>query len=293
MADKELRRMRRSELIEIIFALKTSEENVRKEKEALEERLHDRTIQIAKAGSIADASLALNGVFEAAQIAADDYLNSIKAANENPNPTQDIIEGAEREAAAILELARTQAEELIAAAKGEAYDLREARAEQGSENGDMGDDIGDIKETPDLVFGDEMKTITGELTEAAAEAQEEAEATEKALETAAEQAAAAEAAEAILAQARAEADAMRELARASAEEEARICLEDAEERSRQLLADTEAECERKRQEAQEQISAWQAEFERCVNEALSKNAELAEILYGGGRRSRRRRGESA
>lgn len=288
MADKELRRMRRSELIEIIFALKTSEENVRKEKEVLEERLHDRTIQIAKAGSIADASLALNGVFEAAQIAADDYLNSIKAANENPNPTQDIIEGAEREAAAILELARTQAEELIAAAKGEAYDLREARAEQGSENGDMGDDIGNIEETPDLVFGDAMKTIT---EEAAAEAQEEAEATEKALETAAEQAA--EAAEAILAQARAEADAMRELARASAEEEARICLEDAEERSRQLLADTEAECERKRQEAQEQISAWQAEFERCVNEALSKNAELAEILYGGGRRSRRRRGESA
>lgn len=292
MADKELRRMRRSELIEIIFALKTSEENVRKEKEALEERLHDRTIQIAKAGSIADASLALNGVFEAAQIAADDYLNSIKAANENPNPTQDIIEGAEREAAAILELAHTQAEELIAAAKGEAYDLREAyAAKKNAER--VSAETSETEETADLVFGDEMKTITGELTEAAAEAQEEAEATEKALETAAEQAAAAEAAEAILAQARAEADAMRELARASAEEEARICLEDAEERSRQLLADTEAECERKRQEAQEQISAWQAEFERCVNEALSKNAELAEILYGGGRRSRRRRGESA
>lgn len=292
MADKELRRMRRSELIEIIFALKTSEENVRKEKEALEERLHDRTIQIAKAGSIADASLALNGVFEAAQIAADDYLNSIKAANENPNPTQDIIEGAEREAAAILELAHTKAEELIAAAKGEAYDLREAyAAKKNAER--VSAETSETEETADLVFGDEMKTITGELTEAAAEAQEEAEATEKALETAAEQAAAAEAAEAILAQARAEADAMRELARASAEEEARICLEDAEERSRQLLADTEAECERKRQEAQEQISAWQAEFERCVNEALSKNAELAEILYGGGRRSRRRRGESA
>lgn len=288
MADKELRRMRRSELIEIIFALKTSEENVRKEKETLEERLHDRTIQIAKAGSIADASLALNGVFEAAQIAADDYLNSIKAANENPNPTQDIIEGAEREAAAILELARTQAEELIAAAKGEAYDLREAyAAKKNAERVSV--EISETEETADLVFEDEMKT----LTEAAPEAQEEAEATEKALETAAEQAAAAEAAEAILAQARAEADAMRELARASAEEEARICLEDAEARSQQLLAETEAECERKRQEAQEQISAWQAEFERCVNEALSKNAELAEILYGGGRRSRRRRGESA
>ena len=81
MAEKELRRMSRPELIEIIYALKSNEESLQKKNAHLEEQLNDRTIQISEAGSIAEAALQLNDIFSTAQIAADDYLTSIKAAN--------------------------------------------------------------------------------------------------------------------------------------------------------------------------------------------------------------------
>ena len=74
MAEKELRRMSRPELIEIIYALKSNEESLQKKNAHLEEQLNDRTIQISEAGSIAEAALQLNDIFSTAQIAADDYL---------------------------------------------------------------------------------------------------------------------------------------------------------------------------------------------------------------------------
>ena len=69
MADRELRHMSRTELVEIIYALKQSEDALRKENEVLTARLQDRQIHIQKAGSIAQAALELNHVFEAAQAA--------------------------------------------------------------------------------------------------------------------------------------------------------------------------------------------------------------------------------
>ena len=50
MAEKELRRMSRPELIEIIYALKSNEESLQKKNAHLEEQLNDRTIQISEAG---------------------------------------------------------------------------------------------------------------------------------------------------------------------------------------------------------------------------------------------------
>ena len=49
--EKELRKMNRTELIEIIYALKKEEEEVNQKLEEAEQQLQDRTIQIAKAGS--------------------------------------------------------------------------------------------------------------------------------------------------------------------------------------------------------------------------------------------------
>ena len=79
MADRELRRMNRTELIEIIFALKQSEDALKTENAALTAQLEDRQIHLRHAGSIARASLELNHVFESAQSAADDYLASIQS----------------------------------------------------------------------------------------------------------------------------------------------------------------------------------------------------------------------
>lgn len=82
MPDRELRRMRRAELVEIILALKQTEDRLRVENAALSAQLQERQIHIENAGSIAQAALELNKVFEAAQAAADEYVASVRAQTE-------------------------------------------------------------------------------------------------------------------------------------------------------------------------------------------------------------------
>lgn len=100
MPDRELRHLHRTELVEIIFALKQSEDQLKAENAALTAQLQDRRIHIQNAGSIAQAALELNKVFEAAQAAAEDYLASVQA------------EASTAGADAILAQARAQAEAL-------------------------------------------------------------------------------------------------------------------------------------------------------------------------------------
>ena len=100
--EKELRKMNRTELIEIIYALKKEEEEVNQKLEEAEQQMQHRTIQIAKAGSIAEAAMELNHVFASAQKAADEYLNSVRAANEEAEQyAKRIRKEAEEEALAI------------------------------------------------------------------------------------------------------------------------------------------------------------------------------------------------
>lgn len=118
MAEKELRRMNRAELIEIIYALKTREEALEADKKALEQKLRDRQIHMEQAGSIAEAALALNDVFAAAQSAADDYLNSVRAGCADAQTmARHILEDAQRQADALLEQARKNADEINRAAE--------------------------------------------------------------------------------------------------------------------------------------------------------------------------------
>ena len=85
MADRELRRMHRAELIEIIYALKQSEDQLKAQNAALTAQLQDRQLRLESAGSIAQAALELNNVFAAAQAAADDYLHSVQASLADTN----------------------------------------------------------------------------------------------------------------------------------------------------------------------------------------------------------------
>ena len=99
MADRELKKLSRAELIDIIYALKEREEDLSAQVAALEERLAQREIQISRAGSIAEAALAINRVFEQAQAAAEDYLISVRAGaaagtlipeEKKPEPVEDL-----------------------------------------------------------------------------------------------------------------------------------------------------------------------------------------------------------
>ena len=114
MPDRELRHMRRTELVEIILALKQSEDRLRAENAALSAQLQERQIHIENAGSIAQAALELNKVFEAAQAAADEYVASVRAANKNTNAPPALCAQAEAEAQQILAQAQTEAANLKA-----------------------------------------------------------------------------------------------------------------------------------------------------------------------------------
>ena len=73
MRDKELRKLSRTELLELLVEL--GRENIAlQERLALAEaELADRRLQLQECGSIAEAALKLSGIFEAAQEAADIY----------------------------------------------------------------------------------------------------------------------------------------------------------------------------------------------------------------------------
>lgn len=74
----DLKHLRRSELIDLIYEMKKREIELQTAGEA-KAKLQAREITMEKAGSIADAAVQLSGVFQAAQEAADTYLKSIKA----------------------------------------------------------------------------------------------------------------------------------------------------------------------------------------------------------------------
>lgn len=79
MAERELKKMNRSELIEIIYAQQKEEHELRDKIKQLEEKLTEKNIILEKSGSIAEASLRLNKIFEDAQAAADQYVESVRA----------------------------------------------------------------------------------------------------------------------------------------------------------------------------------------------------------------------
>ena len=79
MTDKELKRLSRSELLELLLLQTREVERLNKQVQSLQKQLEERQIKLDDAGNIAQASLQLSGVFEAAQKAADQYLENIAA----------------------------------------------------------------------------------------------------------------------------------------------------------------------------------------------------------------------
>lgn len=78
MTDKELKRMSRAELLELLIEQMEENERLRQQLSKVNAELADRRITIERAGSIAKASLELNKVFEAADQAARQYVESVR-----------------------------------------------------------------------------------------------------------------------------------------------------------------------------------------------------------------------
>ena len=78
MTDRELRKLNRAELLELLLAESRENERLRAELKRVNESLASRAIRIENAGSIAEAALQLNGVFQAAEQAAAQYLENVR-----------------------------------------------------------------------------------------------------------------------------------------------------------------------------------------------------------------------
>ena len=78
MTDKELRRLSRTDLLEMLLEQSKEVERLQQELAEARQQLEERRIMTEEAGSIAEAALRINRVFEAAQAAADQYLENIR-----------------------------------------------------------------------------------------------------------------------------------------------------------------------------------------------------------------------
>ena len=74
MNKKDLRRLSRRDLLEMLLDLTKENERLQKINDDLEARLQDRVLTISNAGSLVEAALQLNGVFKAAQDSCDQYV---------------------------------------------------------------------------------------------------------------------------------------------------------------------------------------------------------------------------
>lgn len=78
MTNQQLKKLRREELLRMLLELERENEALAEENRLLRNELQSRQIAIKEAGSLAEAALRLSGVFEAAQKAADLYLENVK-----------------------------------------------------------------------------------------------------------------------------------------------------------------------------------------------------------------------
>ena len=79
MDEREIKKLKRVELLEMLYEQQKRIEQLEKENLMLKKAYHQKQIVMQQVGSIANASLALTDVFEEAQKAADIYLESIKS----------------------------------------------------------------------------------------------------------------------------------------------------------------------------------------------------------------------
>ena len=75
---KELKRLSRSELLELLLAQTKRADELEAHVAELEQKLADRNLLVAETGTLAEAAMKINQVFEAADAAARQYLENVR-----------------------------------------------------------------------------------------------------------------------------------------------------------------------------------------------------------------------
>ncbi len=92
MTDKELKKLRRSDLLEMLIAQSKEVESLKMQLQEAQEKLENRNIAISSAGSIAEAALGVNQIFEIAQKTADQYIENVQRIYASTQVTQPTLE---------------------------------------------------------------------------------------------------------------------------------------------------------------------------------------------------------
>ena len=124
MTDKELQKLKRSELLEIMLGLQNELDWLKKENKDLKEQIDNKRIALEKSGSIAQAALEVTGIFESAQKAADVYLENVRAMHEDVEKKyNEQLSKAKIEAENLLNKAKIEAENLLNKAKKDVEEM--------------------------------------------------------------------------------------------------------------------------------------------------------------------------
>lgn len=129
MITKELKRLSRMELLQLLLVQTQETERLKKDNEELKARLECRTLQVTEAGNIAEATMKINGVMEAAQEAARQYLDNIHELNEKAKHDVQVMEDETRRKCRSME----EATMLECQAMKEKTELQCARIEEATQ----------------------------------------------------------------------------------------------------------------------------------------------------------------
>jgi len=103
LTEKDLKKLNRYQLLELLIIQTERADKLQTKLEEAEKQLNEKDLKMTSLGSIAEASLQLGGVFQAAQAAADLYIDAAK------KKAEEIEEAAHKKAAEILVHAQAQA----------------------------------------------------------------------------------------------------------------------------------------------------------------------------------------
>ena len=122
MTDKEFKKLNRVQLIDIIYQLQLKLEELTQQNQELGKALEDKRLRINNAGNIAQAALEINDCFRSAQNAAEQYLNEIRAMQEETKADcERMLAQAREEAAAIIAQARKKKNRRAVGTMGDRY----------------------------------------------------------------------------------------------------------------------------------------------------------------------------
>lgn len=124
MTDKELRRLKRRDLLELLLEKTEENEKLTAELAEAKKQLDQRQLAVANAGSLAEAAVSINGMLLAADETARQYLENLRDTEER---CRIMTDNANLEAERILEVAKKKAVEIMKNANNSAKGTKKKR----------------------------------------------------------------------------------------------------------------------------------------------------------------------